>query len=614
MTVILYLRQPSWILTTYYDDPTKDFVRALFTGQLMSRALIAVIFIAVFAVFLLLQKTARRRSIASLVIGLLIAFNISTSLSMELGGMTHLLLPIGTLWNAVFILGAVLTVSRTVDVLYLWLNAQSSRPAELRPETADTRTRAILSSFFCLWVCWIPGLMLCYPGGANPDTIQQVESWLGLYQIEASNPLLATALYGISFSLGRAFRSDNAGWFCAILMQAAVCSAGITVCGDHVRKLTGSKRWQTATVLFFALLPTWQNAMVQLLKDVLHTGCFLLFYVWYLRALEEKGEGRGTFLKLFIGAFIISYTRKAAFYIALIAIIVVVIVQRKRYLKQAVACLLATLVCFYAPGMLIYPMLNIEGEREEENYSMQLQQIGYYCSVHHDELTQEEIDIINGTVDYNAVLNDFTPQVSDPIKKTYHGTAEDHAAFWKLYREFFARHPLTMLQAIYACTFEHMDPWYDYAFEYGISEGSTLQIYHTDSSMMNIVNYWESWRKVPLLRMTLVTGLYAWITMALVGYAIKKRSLRILYGLIPAFVLFVGLFMSHVNGMLRYGYPLVAVGPLLLAWAVGAGREQAVQTEEAVVSAEAPARKFAFHLPGRLLKGKKAETPEQAIP
>ena len=276
---------------------------------------------------------------------------------------------------------------------------------------------------------------------------------MGFYQIEASNPLLATALYGISFSLGSLFRGDNAGWFCALMMQALVCSAAISICADYMRQLTGSKRWQIVTVLYFALLPTWQNAMVQLLKDVLHTGFFLMFYVWYLKALEEDGHGRRTFLKLFIGAILITYTRKAAFYIAVIAILALVIVKRKRFFKQALSCLLCTVICFYAPSLLIYPMLNIEAEREEENYSMQFQQMAYYCRVHQDELTQEEIDIISSTVDYNAILYDFTPQVSDPIKKTYHGTAEDHAAFWKLYRQFLMKHPLTMIKAIYMCTF-----------------------------------------------------------------------------------------------------------------------------------------------------------------
>ena len=101
-----------------------------------------------------------------------------------------------------------------------------------------------------------------------------------------------------------------------------------------------------------------------------------------------------------------------------------------------------------------------------------------------------------------------------------------------------------------------------------------------------MLNYWESWRKIPLIRMLLVTGLYTWITIALVGFSGRKRCFKMLCGLLPAFVLFVGLFMSHVNGMLRYGYPLIAVGPLLLAWAVHAVHEPEMRTEPELASSQ----------------------------
>ena len=82
-----------------------------------------------------MQKLIQRRSLAGLVIGCIIALNINTSLSMEFGGMNEIFLPIGTLWNLVFIIGTVLFVWRTIDVFYWWLERQAGNIGNIRIET-----------------------------------------------------------------------------------------------------------------------------------------------------------------------------------------------------------------------------------------------------------------------------------------------------------------------------------------------------------------------------------------------------------------------------------------------------------------------------------------------
>ena len=41
---------------------------------------------------------------------------------------------------------------------------------------------------------------------------------------------------------------------------------------------------------------------------------------------------------------------------------------------------------------------------------------------------------------------------------------------------------------------------------------------------------------------------------------------KTILGLVPHIALLLGLFMSHVNGLLRYGYPLIAATPLICAY------------------------------------------------
>ncbi len=582
MAIILYLRQPQWILSEYYEDPSRSFLKDVFTTH-VPLPMVILIFIGLLLVFLYLGNLTGRRSVEGLVVGSVIALNINISLSMEFGGLTEIFLPIGVAGNILFMIGCVALVSRTVDLLY-WLIDHAPGLGDVERSNAENRYVSILISFFCLLAGWLPGMILCNPGAVPSDTVTQILSFRGRYNIDASHPILATIFYGITYSVGRLLGGDLRGMFFTLLMQALICAAAITGYAAYIRRITGSKRWQVAIIAYFALFPTWQSAMVSVLKDVLHTGLFLLFYIWYLKALSEDGSGKRTFLNLFLGAFLISFTRKTAFYIALLAIIAVAIHQRRRYFKKAVACLLATVIVFYAPTVLIYPFLNVNPERKGENYSMQFQQVAYYCKTHQAEMTPEEIDIINTTLDYETIVRDFTPKLSDPVKNTFRDPDGDHSEFWDLYYRMLRKHPLTMVRATIMCTFAHLDPWWLYIFRFDMApDPEDVNVYFTDPHRDDLMKYWEGWQKVPLLRMTLATGLATWITMALLGYAVRRKSGRVFLGIFPAFILFIGLFMSHVNGEIRYGYPLIAVAPLLLAWSVAVQHNPALSDQGAAL-------------------------------
>ena len=179
-------------------------------------------------------------------------------------------------------------------------------------------------------------------------------------------------------------------------------------------------------------------------------------------------------------------------------------------------------------------------------------------------------------------MRDFTPKLSDPVKNTFRDPDGDHTAFWDLYNSMMRRHPFTMVRATIMCTFGHLDPWWRYIFRYDMApDPGDVDVYFTDPHRDDLMKYWEFWQKVPLVRMMQATGLATWITMMLVGYAVRRRSGMVFLGLFPAFILFVGLFMSHVNGEIRYGYPLIAVAPLLLAWAVAVQHNPAISAHGA---------------------------------
>ena len=81
-----------------------------------------------------------------------------------------------------------------------------------------------------------------------------------------------------------------------------------------------------------------------------------------------------------------------------------------------------------------------------------------------------------------------------------------------------------------------------------------------------MTRYWNSWRDFPVIRLFTSTGFFAWSLLAMTAYALFKKNKYAIFGVLPIVIFLIGLFFSHVNGSIRYGYPLIASTPLFIAF------------------------------------------------
>ena len=79
-------------------------------------------------------------------------------------------------------------------------------------------------------------------------------------------------------------------------------------------------------------------------------------------------------------------------------------------------------------------------------------------------------------------------------------------------------------------------------------------------------NYWNAWREYPVIRLLTSTGFFAWTLLIMTAYALFKKNKYAIFGVLPIVIFLIGLFFSHVNGSIRYGYPLIASTPLFIAF------------------------------------------------
>lgn len=566
--------------SAYYADPARSLVADMIQVRaILFWPLIPVLFLAF---FLGMRRAAR--GIAGWLAAAPMAFNMLVSLSMEHSGLRHILLPFGgglggAALNAAAFLGFEAMIGFIVSLLYGALDRRGRVPRRAPGDAADPKL-LFAAAMAAITVGWLPGILLCYPGSLASDTLLQIKSFMGLRRMEASHPVLTTAFYGLLFSLGRSFGSDAASLFKIVVLQALVNAAAMSLASVRVYRYTRSKAWFAAAVGFYALLPVWGLAAQKAIKDVIHAGWYLLFYLEFLRRADgERLQARDA-LWLCLCALMVAFTRKATVYLVVVSLAALILSDPRRHIRDCGICLAVVVGAFLLANQALYPLLDIEEEREAENYSLQLQQVALYCREYGGALTDEEREIVDGTLDYDAIVRDYTPMISDPVKSSFHGTAEDHRAFWELYFKLLRRHPGVFVREVIMGSFEHLNPWYDgnNAGVYIERDPSFHSIWFRGDNPWRMQRYWNSWFKAPVARMLNGTGIYVWLLLALLGYAVRTRAPGMLTGLVPDLVLLAGLFLSHVNGEIRYGYPMIATAPLILAYVAGrGGRPDAAQ-------------------------------------
>ena len=561
VSVFCYMRRFAQI-GQYYDGARQGLLRDSLSLQSLIPALLLLLFYAA------ALHLADRVRFGSAALSLALGFATVAALSMEHSGLTEIFLPAGPAGNAAVLLGFALLLYACIELLYRLCDRRTRYRIWADELDRGDGAALFLGASGCILLLWLPILFLCYPGSVMNDTRNQIMSWLGLKRMTAANPILTTALYGLLYQAGLRMGGQEKAIFLNVLFQAVFNAAAMGLAATRICRYTRSRSWLWAALLFFGVLPVWQSAAQVVMKDVLHTGCFLLFTAVYLDCLRRREKSWRSVLLLFLTALLVAYTRKATFYLAVICILAAALYHWRVFLLPYLAMLGVFVGLFWFSNNVLYPRLNIEPEWESENYSLQFQQVALYCRSYGDELTPEEIAVIDGTLDYETIVREYTPMISDPVKGTFHGSEADHAAFWQLYRQMLRRHPLLFVKATVMGSFEHLNPWFeDVNFRLYIArDESFFTVDYSSGLQGRLYQLWTACLKIPVLRLLIGTGLYAWLQLCLLGYALRKKSGLALLGQLPSLTLLVGLFMSHVNGEIRYGYPLIAAAPLCFAW------------------------------------------------
>ena len=485
---------------------------------------------------------------------------------------------------------------------------------------ADVQPAGMLSSLFrwgrrheglALWLlfclCWLPYVLVFYPGTVCWDLGESAQMFYGLRPMNAWHGVAATWLFGSCVWLGRIFGSDNLGVLLYVLLQLCLLAYMAAQMLTFLRRRGVNRRFRLLVLAFFALTPIWGGYVQFVGKDTLYVaalGLFLVRCAEVLLAHEGPAVRPITFwfcMEIFLCGFLASVIRPNGLIVVLPMAVLMLLSGFtgdasvwRIFRRNTAICALSAAVAAIMFSYVLVPGLGIGDDTGSSLYSPMYQQSARALRDHGDSVTPEEYAAIDHVLDAANLPELYEPWISDPVKYTfrYFGQpAEIQQEALIPYRQawlsMLKKYPLTYTEAFFAGNISY------YCFTpkmstgtYNNQAGSRLVFENyinqmgDDPRLVHIYQpvpenirsltalYARGWRHIPVLGLLFSCATYTWLLIGAALSLVRQKRRLALCLFVPALLSLIVCCVSPVNDYFRYFLPVVAMTPLLLGVAV----------------------------------------------
>ena len=469
---------------------------------------------------------------------------------------------------------------------FLWLDEQSAPQKALAPPLTPEQTAMGYGICFALVLLfWLPYLVICYPGSVSTDGIYQLGQAVGATQATNHHPWFSTLLMGMFAQDGNWER----GIFLYVVFHSLVCAAAFAGIAMELHRLTKTWLWPLCAIVYYGIVPTWGGYAQTYIKDTLFYGVFAAFFLCVVMVLRTKGKcGPGVWAGLFLLGILGALLRNNGLYVAVPSLLCMVLALGTRRVKLLLAGCAAGILVVYWGWSQMLTVWGVEPGSIREMLSLPFQQTARYVVECSDELTQEEIQIIDDVLDYDAILTDYDPRVADPVKNTYHGDSDALKKYFGLWVKCGLRHPDIYLEATLDMVFGYFLPGYrygSYGGNYFLMEKPQygIEVEFAHPTKVNAVDqYSRLWSRTPGLLLLNAPGTHSWLLILCTAALIRKRKWYGLLSTLPIWLTLGICCVSPVNGLVRYMLPVMACMPLLLGytWSLLTGSDEKEEVQE----------------------------------
>lgn len=292
--------------------------------------------------------------------------------------------------------------------------------------------RNFFTYFIFIFICWIPLLLVFYPGIYGYDAPAHItEFFTGKFSMH--HPLLYTILFGAFYKLS-AITGNHIGRVGYSAFQMLILSGSMATSVLYLKNIKCPKYMVYIVLVFYALCPL--NSLMSLIttKDIIFASLTLLVYIELNRNDLPGGSNE---LKIIALLVVNCLFRNNAVYAMFLLEIWIFLFNKQRngiWLKRIGLAVLL----YFAISTGLKVGLNAEPSKTAEMWSVPLQQMARIANVTTDEELIEQIEEVIPQYDL------YTAYIADPVKNQ---VAVFDGKCWKIYFKCLVRHPIICIEA-----------------------------------------------------------------------------------------------------------------------------------------------------------------------
>ena len=432
------------------------------------------------------------------------------------------------------------------------------------------------AAFIGIGLCYVPMLLIEYPGSFVYDTSAQI--WqVASGQYNAAHPLAHTLLLGFCLSFYDVFQSiERCAFLYSVLQSALIAGCFALICASISR--TCSRRAARLSVVYFGLFPYHMLFAGNYTKDVLF-GAFFALLVAYLMEETQTGLTLGRRIVLILSGTLACLFRNNMIYSLAVWIVLAMIWGKG--MRRTVCFALAAALLGAGAGAGLAALTNAEGGDAKEMFSVPAQQLARAYQESPESFTPEERAAMDEFFKQECYTR-YDEKFADPVKNFINTPAvmANPRGALKLWASIGKKCPDIYHDAFWNLALPFLYPYRSYHgtvqyIELGLNPrvlGDPFgQTPPTQPQRFEAARAWldghvasNGASGIPVLRWLLNAGLLIWVMLLCAGYALYSgRGKR--FTLIGLVLL---LWLTYLLGPVmqgRYLYPFVCVLPLLLA-------------------------------------------------
>lgn len=276
-------------------------------------------------------------------------------------------------------------------------------------------------------VCWLPYLILLYPGVYWSDTTTQLVMYYGGEPIMDQHPFFDTYLFGWFADLGQLlFSSRIVGLYMLIVIQAMAMSALFALAISYARRV-GAPQWFCWLVYgVIALFPLFPIMFSSLAKDTINA----IFVVPFMLMVAEIVRSEGSCLRrpwfmalLAVDSLMMCLTKKTCVYIVIVALLALCVLKLGAKIRIILAGLAAALaaIMFALIPQFLFPALGVEPGGKQEMIPFVAQQLAHDLKYNGESFSDADRAIVDGFFEYgsDAMGQWYRPFLADAVKGTF---------------------------------------------------------------------------------------------------------------------------------------------------------------------------------------------------